>query len=151
MIETREARLEDLEGLNRLYLQLSGNDHGLSSRYKDIFAQMKSDSAYHLLVAVNEDNNVVGSVLGIICKSLAAHYESFLVIEDVIVDDTLRRAGIGRALFEKIEQIALENTCAYSILVSSGFRTEAHRFYENMGYTESVVGFRKRLMTNDTL
>ena len=151
MIETREARLEDLEGLNRLYLQLSGNDHGLSSRYKDIFAQMKSDSAYHLLVAVNEDNNVVGSVLGIICKSLAAHYESFLVIEDVSVDDTLRRAGIGRALFEKIEQIALENTCAYSILVSSGFRTEAHRFYENMGYTESVVGFRKRLMTNDTL
>jgi len=151
MVETREARLEDLEGLNRLYLQLSGNDHGLSSRYKDIFAQMKSDSAYHLLVAVNEDDNVVGSVLGIICKSLAAHYESFLVIEDVIVDDTLRRAGIGRALFEKIEQIALENTCAYSILVSSGFRTEAHRFYENMGYTESVVGFRKRLMTNDTL
>jgi len=151
MVETREARLEDLEGLNRLYLQLSGNDHGLSSRYKDIFAQMKSDSAYHLLVAVNEDNNVVGSVLGIICKSLAAHYESFLVIEDVIVDDSLRRAGIGRALFEKIEQIALENTCAYSILVSSGFRTEAHRFYENMGYTESVVGFRKRLMTNDTL
>jgi len=151
MVETREARLEDLEGLNRLYLQLSGNDHGLSSRYKDIFAQMKSDSAYHLLVAVNEDDNVVGSVLGIICKSLAAHYESFLVIEDVIVDDSLRRAGIGRALFEKIEQIALENTCAYSILVSSGFRTEAHRFYENMGYTESVVGFRKRLMTNDTL
>ena len=151
MVETREARLEDLEGLNRLYLQLSGNDHGLSSRYKDIFAQMKSDSAYHLLVAVNEDNNVVGSVLGIICKSLAAHYESFLVIEDVIVDDTLRRAGIGRALFEKIEQIASENSCAYSILVSSGFRTAAHRFYENMGYTESVVGFRKKLMTSDTL
>ena len=151
MIETREARLEDLEGLNRLYLQLSGNDHGLSSRYKDIFAQMKSDSAYHLLVAVHENNLVVGSILGIVCKSLTSHYESFLVIEDVIVDDTLRRAGIGRALFEKIEQIALENTCAYSILVSSGFRTEAHRFYENMGYTESVVGFRKRLMTNDTL
>ena len=151
MVETREARLEDLEGLNRLYLQLSGNDHGLSSRYKDIFAQMKSDGAYHLLVAVNEDDNVVGSVLGIICKSLAAHYESFLVIEDVIVDDTLRRAGIGRALFEKIEQIASENSCAYSILVSSGFRTEAHRFYENMGYTESVVGFRKKLMTSDTL
>ena len=151
MVETREARLEDLEGLNRLYLQLSGNDHGLSSRYKDIFAQMKSDSAYHLLVAVNEDNNVVGSVLGIICKSLAAHYESFLVIEDVIVDDTLRRAGIGRALFEKIEQIALEKTCAYSILVSSGYRTGAHRFYENMGYTENVLGFRKRFLTNDTL
>ncbi len=151
MIDTREARLEDIEGLDRLYLQLSSNDHGLSSRYKEIFAQMESDSAYHLLVAVNEDNVVVGSILGIICKSLAARYEAFLVIEDVIVDDTLRRAGIGRALFEKIEQIALENSCAYSILVSSGFRKVAHRFYENMGYTENVVGFRKRFDRKETL
>ena len=151
MVDTREARLEDLEGLERLYRQLSENDHGLSSQYKDIFAQMKADGAYHLLVAVHEDNLVVGSILGIVCKSLTSHYESFLVIEDVIVDDTLRRAGIGRALFEKIEQIALEKTCAYSILVSSGYRTGAHRFYENMGYTENVLGFRKKLMTNDTL
>jgi len=148
MIDTREATLEDMDGIGRLYLQLGGSDHGLSSRYRDIFAQMKSDSAYHLLVAVNEDNYVVGSILGIVCKSLAARYEAFLVIEDVIVDDTLRRTGIGRALFEKIEQIAFENTCAYSILVSSGYRTGAHRFYENMGYSENVVGFRKRLIKN---
>ena len=148
MIDTREATLEDMDGIERLYLQLGGSDHGLSSMYRDIFAQMKSDSAYHLLVAVNEDNYVVGSILGIVCKSLAAHYEAFLVIEDVIVDDTLRRAGIGRSLFEKIEQIASENTCAYSILVSSGYRTGAHRFYENMGYTENVMGFRKRLIQN---
>ena len=149
MIEAREATLEDMEGIGRLYLQLGGVDHGLSSMYRDIFAQMKSDSAYHLLVAVNEDNYVVGSILGIVCKSLAAHYEAFLVIEDVIVDDKLRRAGIGRALFEKIEEIASDNTCAYSILVSSGHRKEAHRFYENMGYTENVMGFRKRLIRND--
>jgi hypothetical protein len=84
MIITREATFEDLKGLDSLYLQLSGNDHGLSSQYKEIFARMKSDDAYHLLIAVNENNDVVGSILGIICKSLAAHYESFLVIEDVI-------------------------------------------------------------------
>jgi len=150
MIDTREATLEDMEGIGRLYQQLGGNDHGLSSMYREIFAQMKSDSAYHLLVAVNEDNYVVGSILGIVCKSLAAHYEAFLVIEDVIVDDTIRRAGIGRALFEKIEQIASENTCAYSILVSSGHRTGAHRFYENMGYSENVVGFRKRLIQKES-
>ena len=146
MIHTREVTLEDIEGLDRLYLQLSGNDHGLSSRYKEIFAQMQSDRAYHLLVAVNEDKVMVGSILGIICKSLAAHYESLLVIEDVIVDDTQRRAGIGRALFEKIEEIAIEESCAYSILVSSVFRTGAHRFYESVGYTENVMGFRKRFL-----
>lgn len=150
MIDTREATLEDMEGIGRLYLQLSRNDNGLSPKYRDIFAQMQSDSGYHLLVAVNEDNQVVGSILGIVCKSLVDHYESFLVVEDVIVDDTIRRAGIGRALFEKIERIADENMCAYSILVSSGYRTEAHRFYENMGYSENVVGFRKRLIQKES-
>ena len=69
---------------------------------------------------------------------------------EATLEDMVRRAGIGRALFEKIEQIASENTCAYSILVSSGYRTGAHRFYENMGYSENVVGFRKRLIPNDT-
>jgi phosphoglycolate phosphatase len=151
MIITREATFEDLEGIDRLYLQLNGRDLGLSPRYKDIFAQMKSNDAYHLLVAVDEDSIVVGSILGIICKSLAAHYEAFLVIEDVIVDDSQRRAGIGRSLFEKIEQIAVENACAYSILVSSGFRTGAHRFYESVGYKENVMGFRKRFDTINTL
>lgn len=144
MIEIREARIPDMEGLDRLYMQLSGGDHGVSSRYEEIFAKMQSDDGYHLLVAVNEENRVVGSTLGIICKSLAQNYEAFLVIEDVIVDENIRRAGIGRSLFEKIEQIAVENGCAYAILVSSGHRKAAHRFYENIGYTEDVVGFRKR-------
>lgn len=144
MIETREACFQDMEGLGRLYMQLSGGDHGLSPQYAEIFAQMQSDDGYHLLVAVNEENTVVGSILGIICKSLTQSYEAFLVIEDVIVDENIRRAGIGRSLFEKIEQIAVKNDCAYAILVSSGHRKEAHRFYENVGYTENVVGFRKR-------
>lgn len=83
-------------------------------------------------------------MLGIICKSLAANFEAFLVVEDVIVDEEFRRAGVGRALFMKMDEIALENKCAYSILVSSGFRKEAHRFYESMGYSDSVLGFRKK-------
>jgi GNAT superfamily N-acetyltransferase len=144
MLEIRKAGQGDLEGLNRLYLQLTNGDHGLSSEFSVIFAQMQEDSSYHLMVAITEGNRVIGSLLGIICKSLAANYEAFLVIEDVIVDQEYRRAGVGRALFMKMDEIALENKCAYSILVSSGFRKEAHRFYESMGYSDSVLGFRKR-------
>jgi GNAT superfamily N-acetyltransferase len=144
MLEIRKAGQGDLEGLNQLYLQLTNGDHGLSSEFSVIFAQMQEDSSYHLMVAITEGNRVIGSLLGIICKSLAANYEAFLVIEDVIVDQEYRRAGVGRALFMKMDEIALENKCAYSILVSSGFRKEAHRFYESMGYSDSVLGFRKR-------
>ena len=37
--------------------------------------------------------------------------------------------------------------CDYIILVSSGFRHDAHRFYEAVGYTEDVRGFRKCLLS----
>jgi GNAT superfamily N-acetyltransferase len=144
MIEIRKASQSDVEGLNQLYFQLSNGDHGLSPDFPVIFAQMQEDNSYHLMVAINEDMRVIGSLLGIVCKSLAENYEAFMVIEDVIVDGEYRRAGVGRALFEKIDEIAIENKCAYSILVSSGFRKEAHKFYENMGYCDSVIGFRKK-------
>jgi len=144
MIEIRKATKSDVEGLNQLYFQLSNGDHGLSPHFTAIFAQMQADDSYHLMVAIDEDMRVIGSLLGIVCRSLAENYEAFLVIEDVIVDQEYRRAGVGRALFEKMDEIAHENKCAYSILVSSGFRKEAHQFYENMGYSDSVIGFRKK-------
>ena len=144
MIEIRKATQSDYDGLNRLYFQLTNGDHGLSPDFPAIFEQMQSDNSYHLMVAIDTNKRVVGSLLGIVCKSLADNYEAFLVIEDVIVDKEARRAGVGRALFEKMDEIAIENKCAYSILVSSGFRKEAHQFYENMGYSDSVLGFRKK-------
>ncbi len=118
----------------------------MSSDFQAIFEQMQKDPAYYLMVAVDGDKKVRGSVLGIICNSLAANYEKFLVIEDVIVDEASRRSGIGRELFMKMDEIAIQNKCAYSILVSSGFRKGAHQFYESMGYYDSVQGFRKKFV-----
>jgi len=48
-----------------------------------------------------------------------------------------------RAQSQEIFEFAKEKGCGYAILVSSGFREGAHRFYEAMGYTEDVRGFRK--------
>ena len=41
------------------------------------------------------------------------------------------------------DEFALKNQCEYALLVSSGFRKGAHRFYEAVGYTDDVRGFRK--------
>ena len=81
-----------------------------------------------------------GSALGICCQCLV---NPFLVVEDVIVRSDQRGKGVGRMLMEALDQFAQEKGCAYSFLVSSDFRTGAHSFYESMGYTDGVVGFRK--------
>ena len=144
MIHIRKATLDDMRDISRLYYQLSRFGNGLSPDYENIYTKMQNNDAYYLMVAFDDENQVVGSVLCIVCQSLAENFESFLVIEDVIVDENNRRAGIGRALFAEVDRIAQENRCVYAILASSGSRKGAHQFYRSVGFTDDVVGFRKQ-------
>lgn len=105
----------------------------------EIYKEMLKNENYYLVVA-KEENKVIGSAIGICCKCLAV---SFLVIEDVIVKDGLRGKGLGKKLMQSLDEFAERKHCAYAILVSSDFRKNAHKFYENIGFTDSVRGFRK--------
>lgn len=105
----------------------------------ETYKEMLTNENYYLVV-VKEDNEVIGSAIGICCKCLAV---SFLVIEDVVVKEGLRGKGIGRKLMESLDEFAKTKECAYAILVSSDYRKNAHKFYENSGFTDSVRGFRK--------
>lgn len=98
-----------------------------------------SNPDYALLIA-REGDEVLGTVTGICCRALSM---PFLVIEDVVVREDCRGKGIGKVLMDELDRFALENKCEYAILVSSGFRKEAHKFYEKQGFTEDVRGFRK--------
>ena len=102
-------------------------------------AQQRSDCC---ILTAREGDILVGTVSGFCCRGLAT---SLLVIEDLIVSESLRGSGIGTALMSAIHEFGRESGCEYAILVSSGFRKQAHRFYEKMGYTEDVRGFRKDL------
>lgn len=138
-IET--LQLADIPALLELYRQLlpvENSPEEMACHYE----AMLQNPDYALLVA-KEDGKLLGSALGICCHCLAFRGKPFLVIEDVIVRDGLRGKGIGRKLFEALETFALEKGCAYSMLVSSGHRKEAHAFYEKIGFTEDVRGFRK--------
>lgn len=105
----------------------------------ETYKEMLTNENYYLVVA-KEDNKIIGSAIGICCKCLAV---SFLVIEDVIVKEGLRGKCIGRKLMESLDEFARTKNCAYAILVSSDFRKNAHQFYERVGFTDSVRGFRK--------
>ena len=42
-----------------------------------------------------------------------------------------------------IDKYASLKNCTYAIVVSSSYRKNAHKFYENIGFRDEVVGFRK--------
>lgn len=94
-----------------------------------------------VFVARDKDQ-LLGTVSGFCCRGLGGN---FLVIEDLIVQEGLRGSGIGTGLMAAAEDFGRSTDCDYALLVSSGFRKRAHHFYEKIGYTEDVRGFRKDL------
>jgi GNAT superfamily N-acetyltransferase len=73
--------------------------------------------------------------------------EAFVVIAGLVVDRRYRRQGIGAALMAQAERWALEQGCRVVRLWSSAGRTEAHAFYERLGYTriKSQFAFARAL------
>lgn len=136
-----KLKRSDIPKLLELYKELVDCNNALNTS-TEIYEKMLEDEKYIILVA-KEDDKILGSILAITCMTLAMEGKNFLVIEDVIVRDGLRGKGIGKSLMKAADDFALETNCLYSILVSSGFRKDAHKFYEKSGYTEDVRGFRK--------
>lgn len=138
--ELKIQRMEqsDLVQIQRLYEELLAGGISMEVLERQ-FAAVSNREDYRLFVAKG-GGRVWGTVIGIVCQALDA---PFLVIENVVVDTAYRNQGVGWKMFAALDEFAKEKGCGYAILVSSGFREGAHRFYEAMGYTEDVRGFRK--------
>ena len=104
-----------------------------------MFRKIQKRKDVTVLVAADGDR-CMGTVTAVLCYGLDG---TFMVVENVVVSKACRRKGVGKSLFEKIDELAEQNNCGYTILVSSDFRKKAHKFYEDMGYTDGVKGFRK--------
>jgi GNAT superfamily N-acetyltransferase len=64
-----------------------------------------------------------------------------------VVDEQARGAGVGRALMARAEQWARDHGCVAVTLRTNVVRTEAHAFYEKLGYgnVKTQHAYRKRL------
>jgi PhnO protein len=70
-------------------------------------------------------------------------------VDELVVDVSYRGQGIGKQLMESITQIAIDNNCKRIELESSFYRTDAHRFYESIGFKSRAYWFTKILETTE--
>lgn len=139
----RDMQEKDLNDVGVLYDSLFGQKSNLE-RMVETFSLMNDDS--YILIVAEENGKVIGTVMGIVCLTMVANLESFLVIEAVVVDKDYRGNGIGKKMLLDLEDRAKRQGCSYIILVSGDQRKEAHKFYEALGYGEDKAkGFRKFL------
>jgi GNAT superfamily N-acetyltransferase len=135
-VSVRPARKSDAASIARLMSQL-----GYEVSPLDAGARLERISAkpeHRFLVAEFD-----GSVVGWIHASLSEHLdaETCVLIEGLVVDRRQRRAGIGKQLLTEVEEWARATGCAMVRLRSTDARTEAHKFYEHLGYRKIKTQF----------
>jgi len=145
MVTIKKILYDDLGDLANLYEELLERKTNFQ-KFRESFDLINSDKNYILIGAKDGNGNLVGSLLGIICKELGGDCRPYIIVENVIVKSSCRGMGIGKVLMNFIEEFARMNNCYFTMLVSAFRRKDSHKFYESIGYANDVVkGFKKYL------
>ncbi|MBD0841025.1 MULTISPECIES: GNAT family N-acetyltransferase [unclassified Streptomyces] len=112
--------------------------------YRSALQRLSSDPNQHLVVAVRE-GRVVGTLQLTIVPGLSRRGAVRSIIEAVRIHADERGSGLGTQLIEWAIDESRRQDCQLVQLTSDNTRTDAHRFYERLGFTASHVGFKLAL------
>jgi GNAT superfamily N-acetyltransferase len=123
----REAGPGDFEPVMRLYRQLHPQDPVLrDGSDAAAFAQILGSPGLLLIVATTYLNLI---------PNLTRSASPYAVIENVVVEETLRGTGLGRQIMAGTLQAAWDAGC-YKAMLQTGSRTPAtHAFYRACGFS----------------
>ena len=112
--------------------------------YLAAFDAMQAEGANHLIVGtIGRDIVACYQITFISGLSLSAARRA--QIEGVRVAASRRGEGIGEALIRDAEARARAARCTLIQFTTNRNRTEAHRFYDRLGFTASHIGYKKSL------
>lgn len=136
----RAAEQRDGEALARLIGQL---EYAVTA--EEVAERLAIMQAEGRLVLVAElDGQVIGCLSTSIMRVL--HRPAPVGrISMMVVDEALRGRGIGAALVRAAERSLAERGCYIVEVTSHVRRTEAHRFYERLGYARTSVRLAREL------
>ncbi|MFJ8536621.1 GNAT family N-acetyltransferase [Streptomyces sp. NPDC093591] len=112
--------------------------------YLAALERLSSDPNQHLVVAVRE-GRVVGTLQLTVIPGLSRKGAARSIIEGVRIHADERGSGLGTQLIEWAVAESRRQNCQLVQLTSDNTRTDAHRFYERLGFTASHVGFKLTL------
>ncbi|MFJ1972697.1 GNAT family N-acetyltransferase [Streptomyces sp. NPDC087903] len=112
--------------------------------YLAALERLSSDPNQHLVVAVRADR-VVGTLQLTVIPGLSRRGSTRSVIEGVRIHADERGSGLGTLFIEWAVDESRRQGCQLVQLTSDATRTDAHRFYERLGFAASHVGFKLQL------
>jgi PhnO protein len=135
-VRIRQARSEDGAALSRLIGQLGydASEAEIARRLAELQAQGRS-------ALVGELNGAVVGCLSTSVMHVLHRPKPVGRISMMVVDEALRGKGIGAALVRAAERVLMEQGCGLVEVTSNLARTDAHRFYEKLGYERTSYRF----------
>ncbi|MER6167390.1 GNAT family N-acetyltransferase [Streptomyces violaceorubidus] len=112
--------------------------------YRAAFERLRADPNQRLVVAVRDDR-VVGTLQLTIVPGLSRRGAVRSIIEGVRIHGDERGSGLGTQLIAWAIDESRQQGCHLVQLTSDKTRTDAHRFYERLGFTASHTGFKLQL------
>lgn len=112
--------------------------------YLAAFDRLSADPGQELVVA-ERDGAVIGTLQLTLVPGLSRRGALRAVIEGVRVSTAERGNGLGGRLVEWAMDEARARGAALVQLTSDATRTDAHRFYERLGFKPTHVGFKRML------
>ena len=146
----RKADLEDLADIVRMladdFLGQTRErfEDPLPDSYVAAFREIEADKNNELIV-VEIDGRLVGTLQITFTPSISFQGGLRSTVESVRVDDAFRGKGIGREMMLWAIERARERGCISMQLTTNADRSEAHRFYERLGFAKTHLGMKLTL------
>ncbi len=141
--DIRTVRREDLAALLELYVHLNPDNADVpdDALLLPAWERILSDPNTHCFAA-ETGGALTGSCLLAVVPNLTRGARAFGVIENVVTHMEYRRQGIGTRLMRQALETAWDAGCYKVMLLSGAGREDAHRFYEELGFTrDGKIGF----------
>ncbi|GGY29406.1 GNAT family N-acetyltransferase [Streptomyces djakartensis] len=116
----------------------SPDDH---APYLTALERIDADPNQRLVVAIRE-GRIVGTLQLTVIPGLSRRGATRSIIEGVRIHADERGSGLGSQLIAWAIDESRRQGCQLVQLTSDNTRTDAHRFYERLGFTASHTGFK---------
>lgn len=148
----RRAQEKDLARINELLLQVCLVHHigrpdlfkyGAKKYTDEQLIEIINDPARPILVAVNEDDSVLGYAFCIFQQHIDNNILTdvkTLYIDDLCVDEKCRGQHIGKRIYEEVVRFARSENCYNVTLNVWSCNESAMKFYESCGLLPQKIG-----------
>jgi len=116
----------------------------LPESYVNAFREIEADPNSELIVA-ESNGEIVGTFQLTYTPSISFQGGKRATVESVRVDEQHRGKGIGREMMLWAIDRAKQKGCVSMQLTTNAERTDAHRFYQNLGFSGTHLGMKIEL------